>query len=81
MGQHGSMNPEKMRRVSAKLAVLTALYERVKAARANLKEEIARTGYAPPDLTSAVDLLHTQCGKALEDLQAEYAAKDDAGQA
>ena len=76
-----SMTPEKMRRVSAKLAVLTELYERVKVARAHLREESARTGYAPPDLTSAVDMLHLQCGKALDALQSEYAANDGPEQA
>ena len=49
---------------------MTALYERLKATRAQLKA----VGGESPDLQSQIHLLQMQCGKALDDLQAEYAA-------
>ena len=74
------MNSDSLDRVNEKLVALNALYERLKVTRAKHKEAVIKL--TKPDanpmavavLSAGAHLLHVQCGKALDDLQAAYAA-------
>jgi hypothetical protein len=59
--------------IDGKLANWTALYGRLKDARIRLKDAIELDVVAPIELQAEVNLLQTACGKALDELQAEYA--------
>lgn len=68
-----------MHRVDQKLAKWTELYERLKVARARLREAASEADSVQADLKMEVQLLQRQCGAALDELQAEYARMKDGG--
>lgn len=59
--------------IEAKLATWSGLYERLKVARARIKEATERPGPVPKELQDEVQELQRKCGVALDDLNAAYA--------